>query len=299
MAAKVGTPDVPLTLDGVSVFVTNESGDPVPLLEDIRLSLHHGEWLNLVGINGSGKSTLARLLAGLHVEGKTGNVDRGYAGESASPIVLQRPEAQLFGETPREEVLFALEWRQVPSDLIDSRVQEVLSRTGLMDLADVRWDGLSGGQKQLAAVAAAAACGSPLVVFDEATSMLDEANRQAVQELARALHREGTAIVWLTQRLDELQPEERVVALAGGRITYDGDVRTFLFGKMNGSLSMREPRVNAEVTPCELCGLRLPYLSALALQLRRKGRLSGLLPVTQEEWREVWGNAGGATANGS
>jgi energy-coupling factor transport system ATP-binding protein len=299
MAARIGMSDDPLIFDGVSLFVTDESGDPVPLLEDIRLSLHRGEWLNLVGINGSGKSTLARLLGGLHIEGRSGIVVRGYAGESASPIVLQRPEAQLFGETPREEVLFALEWRQVPSDLIESRVQEVLSRTGLMGFADVRWDGLSGGQKQLAAVAAAAACGSPLIVFDEATSMLDEANRQGVQELARALHREGTAIVWVTQRLDELQPEERIVALAGGRITYDGDVRTFFFGESEGSLSTCEPLVHSEVTPCELCGLRLPYMSALALQLRRKGRLSGLLPVTQEEWREVWGNAGGATANGS
>jgi energy-coupling factor transport system ATP-binding protein len=286
MAAKANPAGEPMGLEGVSVFASNEAGEPVSLLENVTLSLAQGEWLNLVGINGSGKSTLARLLAGLFVEGSTGNMSRGFAGGAASPIVLQRPEAQLFGETPREEVLFALEWREVPPREIAGRIEEVLRKTGLLELSDVRWEGLSGGQRQLAAVAAAAACRTSLVVFDEATSMLDEANRASVLHLARALHEQGTAIVWVTQRLDELFPGERVIALTDGRITYDGLVRTFFYGDVDDL---------ADRTPCELCGLRLPYMSVIALHWRRTGRLTGLLPVTFQEWREVWGNAGRRT----
>ncbi|TJY43080.1 ABC transporter ATP-binding protein [Cohnella pontilimi] len=282
MAANADPVRDPLLLDGVSVAVTNEAGDLAALLDNVDLSLNPGEWLNVVGVNGSGKTTLARILAGLYVEGSAGSLSRGFAGESASPIVLQRPEAQLFGETPREEVLFALEWRQVPSHEIAGRTEETLRMTGLLELADVRWEGLSGGQRQLAAVAAAAACSAPLIVFDEAASMLDETNRAVVLGLARELHQQGTAIVWVTQRLDELMPGDRVIAMADGRVIYDGLVRAFFYGDEENPDGL---------TPCESCGLRLPYMSALALQWKRAGRWSGLLPVTQQEWREVWGNA--------
>jgi energy-coupling factor transport system ATP-binding protein len=250
----------------------------VPILEEIELTFGAGEWVNVAGVNGSGKSTLARLLAGLHVEGCMGTIDRGFAGEYASPIVLQRPEAQLFGETPREEVQFALEWREVLPERMKELTERALSAAGLLELADMRWEGLSGGQKQLAAVAAASAMACPLIVFDEATSMLDDANRKAVKELAKDLQRQGTTVVWVTQRLDELDPEERTVAMAGGRIQYDGDCRTFFYGS-----SERQ-------SPCEACGLRLPCMAAFALELKKRGRLNDPLPMTDQEWREVWGN---------
>src|SRR5690606_24730156 len=171
---------------------------------------------------------LARLIAGLYDGWRGGEIERGYAGMRASPVVLQRPQSQLFGETPREEVQFALEWQQVPPEEIAEKANRALEAVGLTDCADTRWEGLSGGQMQLAAIAAAAACESPLLVFDEATSMLDEANRDAVLSLARQRHRQGTAIVWVTQRLDEIGPADRVIALVDGRLHYDGNGRTFL-----------------------------------------------------------------------
>lgn len=286
-AAKFDGLREPMRFSGVSVHVLGESGQgqSAPILEDIDLTLHGGEWLFMAGVNGSGKSTLARLLAGLHVEGSSGFADRGFAGNGASPVVLQRPEAQLFGETPREEVQFALEWREVPAEEIECRIERILAETGLTALADTRWEGLSGGQKQLAAVAAATAGGAAaLVVFDEATAMLDDANRRAVLAIARKLQAEGTAIVWVTQRLDELGPDDRVVAMADGRIRFDGDGRTFFYGA-------EETDGHEVVSPCEACGLRLPYLAALAKEMKAKGRLSDPLPVTEQEWQEVLGDA--------
>ncbi len=287
MAAKTESVDQALRLNGVSVFAAADTECPIPLIEDVELSLRPGEWLNLAGVNGSGKSTLARLLAGLHVEGASGHIDRGFAGHGVSPIVLQRPESQLFGETPLEEVLFALEWRQTPPGQMKAWSDQALRSVGLPDMADYRWDRLSGGQRQLAAVAAAATGGASLIVFDEATSMLDDVHRRAVLGIAREMQRQGASVVWVTQRLDELLPDDRIVAMAGGGIRYDGDVRTFLYGDAGD-----------RPTPCESCGLRLPYLAVLALELKKRGRLNDPLPVTDAEWREVWGHANADASRG-
>lgn len=264
-----------LRLIDVSVFGEHDPDSAHPLLDEVSFSVSAGERVNVVGVNGSGKSTLARLIAGLYTGWRGGAIERGFAGNAASPIVLQRPESQLFGETPGEEVQFALEWRQVPQDQIDMRVTRALDAVGLLRHANTGWNRLSGGQKQLAAIAAAVACESPLLVFDEATSMLDEENRRIVIRLTDELQKRGTAVIWVTQRLDELQPNTRTVALADGQICYDGDGRTFLYGKPG------------EASPCEKSGLRLPYMATLALAWRSAGKLVDPLPVTDEEWQEV------------
>ncbi len=269
----------PIELHGVSVIGSNDNGDAATRLEDVRLSLAPGEWLYIVGVNGSGKSTLARMLAGLYTEGMTGDYQRGFAGANVSPIVLQQPVAQLFGETPREEIQFALEWQRRPADEIEAAAERVLERVGLLALADEPWHRLSGGQLQLTAFAAAIAGAARLIVLDEATAMLDERTRATIVQETRRLQRQGTSIVWVTQRLDELEPGSRVVTVSEGRIVFDGDVRQMLYGQDDDG-----------ITPCEQAGLRMPYLPAMALQLRRQGQLKDPLPVTAEEWRRVLGD---------
>ncbi|MFC4101803.1 energy-coupling factor ABC transporter ATP-binding protein [Paenibacillus xanthanilyticus] len=248
-----------------------------PRLRTVNITLAPGEWLYIAGTNGSGKSTLARLLAGLSMEGVSGTIVRGFAGEYPAPYVMQQPDAQLFGETPREEIAFALEWMGMKADEIDSRLTETLRRTGLAAVSDVAWEQLSGGQKQLAAIAAAIAAEAPLLVLDEATSMLDDQTRSLAHELIRERHAAGSAIVWVTQRLDELMPEERVVAVIEGEIGFDGRARDFFYGRDEAS----------GTTPCEASGLQPGYLMKLALAMRDEGLLRDPLPMTDAEWREV------------
>jgi len=307
----------PLEIDRVTIYGEDETDEQGVRLRAASLTLKAGEWLTVVGVNGSGKSTLARLLAGLLPERMSGVIRRGFAGEGVSPIVLQQPKAQLFGETPREEIVFALEWRNVPAERMVEAAEQALRSAGLTALADESWERLSGGQRQMAAFAAATAFSSPLLVMDEATSMLDEDNRDAVMRRARELHSRGTAVVWVTQRLDELSPDDRVVAVQEGCIVYDGDGREFLYGavkaevergwlgteeaedgeRMEGDGASESDMGHADsalwpLSPCLRAGLRLPYLMELALELRRLGKLRDPLPMTEREWEQVWGNAG-------
>ncbi|SFI33938.1 energy-coupling factor transport system ATP-binding protein [Paenibacillus sp. UNC496MF] len=272
-----------LVLKQVTIPRAPESGETAPRLADVHMELGPGEWLNLVGLNGSGKSSLARLLAGLVIDGVQGTWNRGFAGGLPSPYVMQQPDAQLFAETPREEIRFALEWRGLPPERILAESEAILLETGLGAIADLTWDKLSGGQRQLAAVAAASATRTPLIVFDEATSMLDEQSRRGVRAIAAKLHRGGTAVVWVTQRLQELGAEDRVVAMAEGRVAFDGSGGRFLYGA-------GYPRgVGAEEPPCAACGLRLPYVARLALELGRAGRLRPPFPEADDA--EAWAEA--------
>ncbi|SDX51416.1 energy-coupling factor ABC transporter ATP-binding protein [Paenibacillus sp. CF384] len=268
-----------LILKDVSIDRLLDNGDSSPRLHQINLVLAPGEWLNVAGVNGSGKSSLARLLAGLTIEGVQGSWSRGFAGNKPSPYVMQQPDAQLFAETPREEIRFALEWRGMPPHEIRQQTEEILTFTGLSAIGDAPWSHLSGGQRQLTAVAAASAGETPLLIFDEATSMLDEQSMVLVHELAKKLHRRGTAIVWVTQRLQEIESAARTVAMMDGSIVFDGKGGEFLYGAAG--------QVNYGPTPCQTCGLRLPYLSALALELGRLGKLQPPYPETMEEWDQA------------
>lgn len=266
-----------LLVQGLSVYTEQGEGAATARIENVDLRVSPGEWVTLVGVNGSGKSTLARLLAGLPQDGASGKMRRGFAGAGPAAYVMQQPDAQLFGETPREELAFALEWLGTPAEEMEGRIRNWLERAGLSALADEPWKRLSGGQRQLAAVAAATAGRSPLVVFDEATSMLDTSAAERVISMARELLAEGAAIVWVTQRLEELAPDMRVVAMKDGRIAFDGTGREFLYG--------RDPL--REESPCVSCGLRLPYMAELALELCRLEVLAAPLPMTSDEWQRL------------
>ncbi|MEK0315930.1 ATP-binding cassette domain-containing protein [Cohnella sp. 56] len=251
----------PLVLETLTASRENENDTDSVLLDRVTMTLAPGEWLYIVGANGSGKSTLGRILAGLSFPGRLSAArwDRGFAGDDPAPYVMQQPDAQLFGSTPREEIVFALEWLGVEGTAIDGAVRSVLKEAGLEPLADLPWEALSGGQRQLAAIAASAAGRAPLLVLDEATSMLDGDARGRIRSLIDRRHREGATVVWITQRLEELEPARRVAALSEGRLVFDGSGEQFLYGDDGDEPG--EP-------PCLRCGLRLPFRAELARALR-------------------------------
>ncbi|SFB43508.1 energy-coupling factor transport system ATP-binding protein [Cohnella sp. OV330] len=266
----------PLVIKAMSAYREDAAGDAAgnapALLDRVDLTLAPGEWLYVVGTNGSGKSTLGKIVAGLGFPGelRAERWERGFAGDDPAPYVMQQPDAQLFGTTPREEIVFALEWLAIPGSSIMRLANEVLEEAGLTEAADLPWSALSGGQRQLAAVAAAAAGHAPLLVLDEATSMLDGDSQSFVRELARKRQREGASIVWITQRIEELEreSERRVVALAAGRLVYDGKVNEFLYGEARGNAAPSVP-------PCLLAGLRLPFRAELAREIAQQRRTVG------------------------
>jgi biotin transport system ATP-binding protein len=199
-------------------------GDRAVLAE---LDLHLPERrIGVVGANGSGKSTFARLLNGLVVP-TTGTVlvdgldTRTHVREVRRRVgfVFQDPDAQIVHPTVAEDVAYGLENQGVPPAERATRVAEVLERYGLAGHADHPAHLLSGGQKQLLAIAGVLVMRPARIVFDEPTTLLDLVNTRRVAQLIEELDQQ---VVVVTHDLDLLERFDRVLVFDGGRVVADG-----------------------------------------------------------------------------
>src|SRR5690554_7333248 len=150
-------------------------------LKNVSLDIPKGSWVSILGHNGSGKSTLAKLLVGL-LKPESGSIyidDELLTEETVHEvrkkvgIVFQNPDNQFVGVTVRHDIAFGLENMQIPQPEIVERVNKYAELVGMKDYLTKEPFQLSGGQKQRVAIAGALAMHKELIIFDEATSMLD------------------------------------------------------------------------------------------------------------------------------
>ncbi|MFA5809900.1 MAG: energy-coupling factor transporter ATPase [Thermoleophilia bacterium] len=203
-------------------------------LNGISLSIRPGEFIGLVGANGSGKSTLARLLNALIVP-KSGEVlvdglktdDRANINAIRETVgmVFQNPDSQIVATSVEDDIAFGLENLGLPPDEIDRRVAESAVQFRIAELLKKEPHWLSGGQKQRTVLAGVVALRPKVLVFDEPTSMLDPRSQQEFQGLIGELWRAGTTIVMITHIMEELVEASRVIALAAGKVEFDGAPR--------------------------------------------------------------------------
>ena len=252
-----------------------EDGGQVLALQGVDLAIEREEFVALVGPNGSGKSTLARHLNGLlmptagqvRVEGLATSDGRNlWAVRQRVGMVFQNPDNQLVASTVEEDVAFGPENLGLPPAEIRSRVDAALRTVGLEAYRTHPPQMLSGGQKQLVALAGALAARPACIVFDEPASMLDPpARRRVLGTIQRLNVDEGITVVLITQSMDQAAVARRVLVMDGGRIVMDGPP---------AQIFERGERLRA-------VGLGLPPAVEIAHRLRDRGVSlpTGLLTV--------------------
>ncbi|MBF6177515.1 energy-coupling factor ABC transporter ATP-binding protein [Nocardia otitidiscaviarum] len=195
------------------------------VLRELNLTLSEHR-IGVIGSNGSGKSTFARLLNGLQIptEGRV-RVDgldtrkRGREVRKRVGFVFQDPDVQIVMPTVAEDLAFGLKHHGLAKPEIAARVTEVLAEYGLSDYRDHPAHLLSGGQKQLLAIAAVLAVRPDHVVFDEPTTLLDLRNKRRI---TRLLHTLPQRVVVVSHDLDLLADFDRVLVFDEGRVVADG-----------------------------------------------------------------------------
>lgn len=241
-----------------------------PALAGISLEVRRGEHVCIVGPNGSGKSTLAQVVNGLIAPSagsvRIGGIDPANSAESALAArrmvatVFQHPEDQMVTSVVADDVAFGPENLGLPRGEITRRVRASLAAVGIEGLAQADPADLSGGQRQCVAIAGALAMDPQVLVLDEPTSMLDAPGRAAVRSAIERLRERGITIVHITHDVDEALTADRVVALNGGRIAWEGApdqlVRT---PTRFAGLGLDEPHTVALARQLEAQGIRLPY----------------------------------------
>lgn len=214
-AAPPRPPDAPLAQwDGVTVRYPHARRDAVG---PVSLAIRPGERMLLLGPSGSGKSTLLQTLTGTIPRTTpatvTGKVRIGAANAADRPPsawadtvaqFFQDADQTLTGLRAADEIAFALENRGLPETVIERRVREAMARTGLPeDWRDRRTSTLSGGEKQLVALAATLVADAPVFVADEPTASLAPAVARRVYDLV--LRSPGqNAVLIVDHRLDTM-----------------------------------------------------------------------------------------------
>ena len=214
-----------ITFESVTVLAESSPGAATAtILEAVDLHLAERR-VAVVGANGSGKSTLARLVNGLVLPTRGRVLVDGLDTAHDGPAVRRRvgfvftdPDAQLVMPTPREDVALSLRRLRLDAAERSDQVLAVLERFGLRALADVSVHALSGGQKQLLALAGVLATEPAILVCDEPTTLLDLHWRCVVGELLDSLDQR---VLLVTHDLDAAAAADRVLVVDGGRIVAD------------------------------------------------------------------------------
>ncbi|GAB3540739.1 energy-coupling factor ABC transporter ATP-binding protein [Arthrobacter tecti] len=195
------------------------------ILHPLRLSLTERR-ISVIGANGSGKSTLLKLINGLvpptagrvRVDGlDTGR--RGSAVRARVGFMFTDPLFQLIMPTGREDIELSLRRRHRQPAERRAAAEEVLRRFNLGHLADQSVYDLSGGERQLLALATVLACDPSVLVADEPTTLLDLRNEDRVRKLFRGLDQQ---VIFTTHSLDFALDADRTLVVDAGRIVYDG-----------------------------------------------------------------------------
>jgi biotin transport system ATP-binding protein len=181
--------------------------------------------VGVIGANGSGKSTFARLLNGL-VLPDVGRVlvdghDTRREGRTVRRLVgfcFTDPDAQIVMPTVREDVGFGLRRRGAGADQTTERIDRTLADFGLADHADHAAHLLSGGQKQLLALASVLVTEPAVLIMDEPTTLLDLRNAEAVGRIVASLPQQ---VILLTHHLNLLEGFDRVLVFDAGHLVDD------------------------------------------------------------------------------
>ena len=211
--------------------------DGRPLLQDLVLSVRHGETMVLLGRSGSGKTTTLKLINRLLLP-TSGEVRvNGRATTDWDPIRLRRgigyviQDGGLFPHfTVERNIALVPTIENWPKARVTTRVRELLAAVGLNEeLGDRYPSQLSGGQRQRVGVARALAADPPILILDEAFSALDPITRSEMQKEFRALQRRlQKTVVFVTHDLREaLLLADRIALLEEGRLIVNLPVNEF------------------------------------------------------------------------
>jgi energy-coupling factor transporter ATP-binding protein EcfA2 len=243
--------------------------DGTQALHGISLDIRAGEYVLIIGQNGAGKSTLVKHFLNL-LKPTEGSVKVGgtetrelTVSELARRIgyVAQNPDNQIFNDTVRAEIEFALRNLDYAPEVVEARTVESLEAMGLMDVQGQHPLSLPKGDRARVVIGAILAMKPEIIIFDEPTTGQDFQGAQYILNISRNLHKAGKTVIVITHHL-YLMPEyaDRVVVMGKGTLLLDKDIRaayhakdilksTFLTAPQAVHLSQELQQLNAKFLP--------------------------------------------------
>ena len=196
-------------------------------LDDVSLTVEKGEWVSIMGPSGSGKSTMMNIIGCMDkpTRGEVLLDGKDVSKESKKSLTtIRRDKIGLIFQqfhlvnylTALENVMLAQYYHSLPDE---KEALEALDRVGLADRAKHLPSQLSGGEQQRVCVARALINYPEIILADEPTGNLDEANEEIVVDLFRKLHTEGTTLIVVTHDPEVAEVAQRTLVLRSGKLS--------------------------------------------------------------------------------
>ena len=202
-----------------------------PVIKDLPFEIESGSYTTLIGHNGSGKSTVAKLMMGL-LEADRGEIlikdlpmDEKNLSEIRKSVgmVFQNPDNQFIGATVEDDIAFGLENNQVAQTEMEAIIHKYASDVGMFEYLKREPEKLSGGQKQRVAIAGVLAMTPEIIIFDEATSMLDPRGKREIKEMIKHIHKHHhITVISITHDIEEVVDSDYVYVLNHGQVELHG-----------------------------------------------------------------------------
>jgi ABC-2 type transport system ATP-binding protein len=197
----------------------------VTALNNVSLSIEHGEVFGLLGVNGAGKTTLSSIVATLHPP-TSGDILFNNRSIYKNLVHYRQalgfcPQTQNLDQflTVEQNLLFAGRYFLMPEHLIQTRIAELMDQLELKRYAQFNVNALSGGNKQRLLIARALIHNPQLVILDEPTVGLDPDIRKKLWYQIKQLKEQGITVILTTHYLDEAEfLSDRICILHKGQV---------------------------------------------------------------------------------
>lgn len=238
------------------------------LFIDFNLKIKEKSFTTIIGSSSCGKTTLAKLLCG-YIQNECVTTEQK---ENIS-ILFDQIEDNFIYDTVIENLVFPLENRNIDKFEMKKRVVQIANYLNINALLECNVHTLSGGEKELVALAEALITNPKLLVLDEAFGMLDEMQKQKCFKLLKKINREKkTTIIYLTSDVENVVYGKEIAILANKKIIKQGPIKEILTDEKSFKIANQ----------------KLPFMADLSLKLKYYNLIDGLILEESKMVDTLW-----------
>lgn len=195
------------------------------VFDKFDLTIEKGTFTTIIGLNGSGKSTLVKIMLGLldfRGSVKIGSyllLENNYKKiRKKIGVVFSNPDNQFVAETVMDDIAFTLENMKCSKKDINSKIKKITKKLEIEHLLNINPHELSGGEKQLVALACSLVHDPDILILDEALEMIEPLQREKVLDLLVELNKKGLTILNLTHDIEESLYGDDIIIIDKGKL---------------------------------------------------------------------------------